>query len=453
MVTVGRIRRFSAAGSAVQRQATPGRATPTPAVAAPSVVGGRVLVPNEGMFEWMVTTGAVPLAPPDCTIIASFSVLPASASQRPRRISFVQTVIARTQGMFQHPEVAATRDAATGIAVDALPGETEPFAGAGHRARSSHGAARAGLEGEVMDPRSHAAESVAGGRPGTAGSDSTFRDGPFAGSQVVPAVVRRFELAVVEVDSGRTLCSVRWGYDRNGADPVGLVGGARADVVAGGTPELEAARLRFYHGTFDHWLDDFGRGAHELSAAHRAILQQLSRLRALRRIVLVGACDNSGEPEIASLERARAAEHYLRTVLHVPASVEIVVEGHGVEARFPNPPGQEEPRNRRVGVQVAHGDVEPNQVMVNAGTADFRHEAARRRDQHLLYMDVHYRIEGLLTEADPAQLLVLWEELEPMLAVLDGNTSPTVANPRSQYRGQLLIIESRVRAARARARR
>jgi outer membrane protein OmpA-like peptidoglycan-associated protein len=273
---------------------------------------------------------------------------PGPGAGRCPTITFIQTVRATTGGMQDTPHLLFTQER-SGFSADVSPTETEPYYGLG----SLPSGGGAGLTPDM----SNTAASAAPGRA----QEATFADAPIRGASMIPpgqTVVREFEVAVICVETGATFGSVRWGYTKTSDGTITLTGAQISDVTAqSASPAVEAARQAFYAGFFQYSLPDFGRGSSALRAEHRTALRQIASQPTARRIVLVGGNDFSGGPEAdaaLSLRRAEAAQEYL-----VQLGVDrqrIRVEGHGVTAREPNPPGRPVAANRRVDVHIERGE-------------------------------------------------------------------------------------------------
>jgi len=282
----------------------------------------------------------------DVLMSASYTLAPGAAPAC-RTVTFFQTVVSTAGGLPDTSHLLPRRDPASGASADVLERETEPYFGAGP-------AVGGGLAPEPMTGGRTFALAGSG-----RGATATFEDRPMRGQlDVPPAGLRRsFETAVICVDTGELLGSVRWGYTKGYDGAIALTGATPADVSASGaSAAAEDVRTAFYTGTFQHSLGGFARGSANLAAAHLATLRTVAARRDLRRVVLVGANDNSGGPEAdpgLSLRRAEAARDALVRLGVPPAIIE--VQGIGVAAREPNPAGQQLPANRRVDVQLERG--------------------------------------------------------------------------------------------------
>lgn len=332
-----------------------------------------------------------------------------------RTPGFIQTVRAQVGGVPDpgHPHLLLTRDPASGYAVDAGAQDTEPYYTLAPRGQTP---------GLVVDPVRTQATSTPGQRA------LTFIDTPMIGRLTIPhnQVARReFELAVICAESGASFGSLRWGYTKTRDGVITLTGATQGDVrTASATPQFEAARLAFYRGQFDHSLDGFRRGSARLLPRHRSYLRGIVRLNLLDRVLLVGANDNSGGPEAnagLSLRRAEAARDFL--VSQGFDANRIDVEGHGVAARVPNPPGRRVAANRRVDVRLVRGAAR-NGGIVGSPAEAFRLRAANPRD---LLDEFSNTLDSLERQhpVDPA----LWRQLTHIRSAIDGWRRRGVAMP------------------------
>lgn len=312
------------------------------------------------------------------------SYTPAGTTTCPT-ITFIQIVRATVGGLPAHAHLLFLRNAsgfAADVAVNQSTGnatETEPFYGAGPSASGP------GLAPDM-------GQQLGGNAPGRS-AQATLADGPSYPASQIPAgrpLAREFETAAICAETGETFGSVRWGYTKTSAGVVTLTGGTSADVQStGASAEVESARQSYYSGFFQHSLTDFARGAHRLTPAHEATLRTVAATGNVRRIVLVGANDFSGGPEsnaALSLQRAQAARDFLVNTLQVNPTL-IAVEGHGVEARTPNPAGQQVAANRRVDIHLERGTLPGPGTPPPPGSA--REELnLRHRDPHLIFSDL-----------------------------------------------------------------
>ena len=289
-----------------------------------------------GTLTWLLEVGPQK----DCHVHAEYK--PTTVSAKCPTVTFEQTVIAQTDGMDDTAGILANRDAATGASIDIAPsGYPVP----------AHGLAAqpgGGLGARPSTPTQVA--GVGSGRGPTASWDDEPGTFPSAGR----TATRQFETAVICIETGETFGSIKWGYTKKG-EVVTLTGAQDADVRAGSaSPEFEGVRQAFYAGTFQHSLHDFARGSAGLVKAHT---DELDAMELGRHFLLVGANDASNGPEdnaALSVQRAQAVKDYLVKHRGVDAAA-ITVEGHGVEARVPNPAGKEMPANRRVDLRVDYG--------------------------------------------------------------------------------------------------
>lgn len=279
----------------------------------------------------------------DVTMDATFT----PSSRSCPTYSFIQTVRPTNDGLFDKAELLPTREERSGHSIDFLPQESEPYYGAGARAGG-------GLEAEED-------QAIAGAGRGRS-RQAVFHDAPVRSTSAIPPgrqLERDFELAVICVESGATMGSVRWGYTKNSNGVIRLRYAQAADVRASSaSPQLERVRQAFYSGFFQHSLHSFARGSARLTAAHRRQLNQVAHLSQVRRILLVGSNDYSLGVENSirlSMRRAEAARDYLvRRGLDTQL---IEIQGHGVAARLPNPRGRQVAQNRRVDVRIDSGRV------------------------------------------------------------------------------------------------
>jgi outer membrane protein OmpA-like peptidoglycan-associated protein len=365
------------------------------------------------------------VTPSDVELIARYTPTPGATAVCPT-VTFVQTVIATAGGAPDFGRLLITRDAASGASIDTGVRSTEPYYGLGPRPTG------AGLQGDTGQTP---------GSIGGAGSVATHGDAPYQ-RELNPGrtAERRFEAAVVCVESAETFGSLSWGFTKTSNGVITLIGGQVADVrTRAASPQFEGVRQAFYRGQFQHSLSGFAVGSAVLTPAHQASLASIP-LANLTRIVLAGANDNSGGPEAVaalSLQRARAARDYLVNTLHVPSSI-ITVEGHGVAARLPNPAGTQVPENRRVDVRYDQGaEVAPSARRDSPGEL----ARIRRQDPRVLVDEAVDRILDLdaatrpLTTRDTVPLLEMLRALEQWR-----QTDPTVPDLRAIYAAQLARI-------------
>ncbi len=268
--------------------------------------------------------------------------------------TFVQTIKSTTGANtpdYGHPHLLFTRDSISGASVDAKEDEIEPFYTA-ERSKDSRK-----WQGEIA-PDSNKRDKLAGRRRGKV---ATFDDTPLLPMQNIikgQTSRREFELAVLCIETGKTLGSLRWGYTKTPSGLVKLLGGQVKDVrQKSASAGFERARTQFYKGNFQYSIHSFYRGSSRLTRAHRKELDRVAKYRMVREILLVGANDYSGGPENSArlaLRRAQAVRKYLIEA-KVPAS-KIKVIGHGVHARYPNRRGQRVGRNRRVDIRISWGN-------------------------------------------------------------------------------------------------
>jgi outer membrane protein OmpA-like peptidoglycan-associated protein len=351
-------------------------------------------------------------------------------------ITFTQTVQPTIGGAWDTGSLLYTRSPASGASVDLnlendpRQPETEPFYSAGPRASGP------GLE----------AKKDSTSPTGSATPKPTMGDIPF--QRNVPkgvTAVRRFESAVICVESAATFGSISWGYTKTDAGVVTLLGGTEKDVrTASASADFEPTRKAFYSGFFQLSLNDFGVGLYDLTSKHKAMLDTLDT-RDLTRVILVGANDNSGGPEAKadlSLKRAEAARDYLVKTRGVSGSL-IQLEGHGVEARVPNPGGQKVSENRRVDVHMQRGAETAKPPNARPGSASEQNRLIKQNPRLTVKqaVDAIIRLDstsGRIATAD-------WSELNNMLNAVDGwrPIDPTVPDLRGTYAPILNRLKSR----------
>lgn len=307
----------------------------------------------------------------------------ADAAKKCPTISFLQTVKPTTGGSPDTPHLLFTRDAGSGASADTLLGETEPFYGVGPNA------AAPGLRPDM--PSSTAAGSAVG-----RSAQASFGDAPIRGTSLIPygqKAVREFEVAPICVETGKTFGSIKWGYIKTPDAEIELTGGQLADVQKGSaTAQLENVRRAFYSGNFQFSVPNFDRGSATLTPEHKRVLALVLASGSARKYVLVGANDFSGGPENdagLSLRRAEAVRAFL-IQQGIPEDM-IEVQGHGVEARVPNRPAEQQPANRRVDIHIDRGishlgpQNHPNNPVGSAREdLRFRHQDARETFEELL---------------------------------------------------------------------
>ncbi len=311
-------------------------------------------------------------------------------------VTFIQTVAPSIGGMPDAAHLLFTREPTSGASLDVLEKETEPFGTAGPMP------AQAGIQAEK-------GATLAGVAPG---SVATFKDEPVRDAGAIPPgqlLARVFELAVICVETGETFGSIRWGYTKTSNGVIALVGGQAADVSStSGSAGLEAVRQAFYGGYFQYSLPGFSPGSAVLTHAHKTTLSTVASTGNVRRILLVGANDNSGGAEAKadlSLQRANAVRDYLIKDLKVDANL-IEVEGHGVEARLPNPAGTQVPENRRVDIHLDRGLAGGTSFATGSAREELRF---RRQDPHLTFSELidtllEYQKHSHLTVAECRQM-------------------------------------------------
>lgn len=363
-----------------------------------------------------------------------------AAGQNCPRITFVQSVLATTGGVEDTGHLLYTWESGSRKSMDTLHSDTEPYYGAEGRPESQ-GAGLQGSTGQTI-----------GTAQGSNRTAATHGDGPYI--HRVPAgatAVRRFEAAVICVETGETWGSIEWGYTKRSDGTITLLGGQTSDVhINTATAELESVRQAYYQGAFQHSLNNFAVGSSTLTAAHRSTLRTINTQN-LRRIVLVGANDNSGGQESnanLSLERARAVKRFLTSQMQVPASL-IRVEGHGVAARVPNPPGQQVAANRRVDVRIERGQevgsiINPRpQTNLPPGTNRERNRINAQNPWFTAAEAVEWIIrldnQSQVTTGEWVQLLNYLNALDTWRA-----TDPTVPDVRSTHRAAIQRIQRKL---------
>lgn len=364
---------------------------------------------------------------------------PAPTSSCPR-ITFVQSVLATTGGVQDTGHLLYTSDA-QGRSLDVNHGATEPYYGAAGIPESSG----AGLQGDV-------GQQIGGG---SSQATATHGDAPYY-HRVPPGklVERQFETAVICVESGETYGSITWGYRKHSNGTIELQGAQRSDIHTGGASStLENVHQAFYQGAFQLSLQGFRRGSSTLTRSHKQQLDTIPTAN-LRRIVLVGANDNSGGPEsraALSLERARKVKQYLVRHRNIAANL-IKVEGHGVAARYANRQGQQEPRNRRVDIRYERG-TEQGSIQTPgspASTTASPSEMRRIRGQNPWFTASEtVRLIVQLDSADSVRM-PQWVELLEMLQAMQRwrATDPTVPDIRDTHRDALSRIRRKLRTGR-----
>jgi outer membrane protein OmpA-like peptidoglycan-associated protein len=381
---------------------------------------------GKGGFNWKLGR--------DVDFDASFT--PTAGASTCPTITFTQTVIPTIGGLWDTGPLLYTRSPASGASVDVLyqpsRAETEPFYGADP--------AKPGPGLEATKTR-----TITGTRPG-ASAKASLNDSPF--QQEVPkgtTAMRRFESAVICLETGETFGSISWGYTKTGDGKVTLLGATAKDVRASAaSADFEPTRQAFYSGFFQLSLNDFATGSGVLTSAHTALLDTIDT-KELTRVVLVGANDNSGGAEAKaglSLKRAEAARGYLVKTRGVPASL-VRVEGHGVEARVPNPPGVSEPQNRRVDVHLQRGaeTPKPAHAVLGSGKEHKRIQAQNPRLTVNEAVEAIVRLDATSGQVPSAE----WIQLDDMLSALDTwrRVDSTVPDLRTEYRAALLRVKRR----------
>ena len=299
-------------------------------------------------------TVEVKVSNPDVRITVRFV---ASRYSSKNTYVFAQTVKATLDGKtpdFNFPHLLITRDSGSGAAMDEFDGSPEPFYTAERTADNKS------WRGELDDEKTKKRYRLAG--PGKS-KVATFVDAPTTARGLIPrgqTAHREFELAVISIESGETLGSLKWGYTKTHDGKVPLQGARVSDVrKRSASKDFESARKAFYKGNFQYSLSGFRRGSSKLEKSHLKDLDRLMKRSSIREMVLVGANDNSGSREDSdqlSIDRAEAVKKYLVKKKKVPAD-KIKVLGHGVHARYPNRRGRRVAKNRRVDIHVSWGQI------------------------------------------------------------------------------------------------
>jgi outer membrane protein OmpA-like peptidoglycan-associated protein len=261
--------------------------------------------------------------------------------------------------------------------------------------------------------------------------------------------VRKFESAVICVETAETFGSISWGDTKTGTGVITLQGGTAKDVLTtSASTGFETTRQAFYSGFFQLSLSDFATGSAAQSTTHETLLDGIDT-KDLTRVILVGANDNSGGPgakAALSLKRAEAARDYLVKSRAVPRSV-VRTEGDGVEARVPNPPGKDVAANRRVDVHLQRGAETRKPAHARPGS---RAERKRLRDQNP--RRTADEAVGTIVRLDSTTGRVPmgeWAGLLDMLDALDQwrSVDPTVPDLRKIYSAALRRLKDRAMVA------
>lgn len=368
-------------------------------------------------------------------VIFTAKFTPSQNSSCPR-ITFVQSVLATTGGVLDTGHLLYTGDA-QGRSMDVSHGDTEPYYGAGGNPGGT------GLQGDV-------GQQIGGG---SSGREATHGDAPYIHRVPQGKIAeRRFESAVICIETGEMFGSIKWGYRKQSDGTIQLLGARMSDLnTSGATSTLENVRQAYYQGAFQHSIHGFSRGSSTLSRSQRQELDTIPTSN-LRRIVLIGANDNSGGPEnnvALSLARAQRVKDYLVS-RGINASI-IAIEGHGVAARYQNPTGQQEPRNRRVDVRYERGTEQgsiESPGPENAMTASPR-ELRRIRSQNPWF--TASEAVRLIVQLDNAQIVTMpqWVELLTMLEALHAwrATDTTVPDIRTTHADAIRRIRGKLRGS------
>jgi outer membrane protein OmpA-like peptidoglycan-associated protein len=275
---------------------------------------------------------------------------------------------------------------------------------------------------------------------------ATFTDAPSWDVSTIPpgqTTVRSFELAVVCVETGETFGSLDWGYTKTSGFVVTLTGGKPTDVhTAGATADVETTRRSFYSSFFQHSISGFARGSHAIPPAQRATLATIAALANVRKVTLIGANDFSGGAEDnadLSLRRANAVRDEL--VRQGVPTANIVVEGHGAEAREPNARGAQVAANRRVDVHLDRGTLDGTHG--DEGSA-IEGRRLRRQDPRVTIgelVDLLFQLQrrpGRIPASTCNQITHLVDGIERWRRL-----DPTVPDVRSVYGPLLTALRSR----------
>ena len=367
-------------------------------------------------------------------VIFTARFLPSTTTTCPR-ITFIQSVIATVGGLPDVGPFLPFTDPSTGASLDVKPGESEPYYGAAGVSGST------GLVGDT-------GQSI-GSAGGPAPIVATHGDAPYL--HRIPRgmqAIRRFEAAVICVETGETWGSIRWGYVKNSNGTIRLLGAQAGDVQVGtASPALEQSRQDFYRGAFQHSINNFGIGSSSLSPDHHRILASIPRGN-LNSIRLVGANDNSGGAEDRadlSLERANAVKAYLVSRLGISADI-IEVEGHGVAARELNPRGTSVAANRRVDIHFEQGQGGNRQRDLPQASVLGRPGERRRVYNQNPLATVEEAVGWIFYLLAKDQVSFLeWDQLTNYLRALAQwrRTDPTIPDLRTLYRGAILRIRQR----------
>jgi OmpA family protein len=199
-------------------------------------------------------------------------------------------------------------------------------------------------------------------------------------------------------------------------------------------------RQAFYAGTFQHSLHDFARGSAALTKAHT---DELDAMELGRHFLLVGANDASKGPEdnpALSVQRAQAVKDYLVNKRKVDAGT-IDIEGHGVEAREPNPQGTQVAANRRVDIRIDYGQA-------GAPTADKGSRAEQRLMPGFDWRTTLDNFVNDLTRLRDIPGTIPWKDWSSLLAKqralnLWRRRDPTVPDVNEIYKSELSKLKAR----------
>ncbi|HEX3126492.1 MAG TPA: OmpA family protein [Thermoanaerobaculia bacterium] len=362
---------------------------------------------------------------------------PTAGSTKCPTITFSQSVTPTVGGLWDPGPLLYTRSPTTNATMDVLyqdpaKPDTEPIYGAEPKPGG-------GL-------KASGSNVLSGSGPGAA-AKATHSDAPYH-QEIAPGktAVRAFETAVICVETGETFGSIAWGYTKTGAGVVTLQGATSKDVrTTSASPGFETTRQAFYSGFFERSLSGFATGSATLTAAHKTQLDGID-VKDLTRMILVGANDNSGGPEAKadlSVKRAEAARDYLVKTRGVSKSI-IRTEGHGVEAREPNPPGKDVPANRRVDVHTQRGAETPAPaVRRRRGSTSELKRILKQNPRKTVdeAVDMIVRLDGTTGRIS----MMDWDDLSVRLRAVDlwRRDDPTVPDLRTIYSGKLNQLNQR----------
>jgi outer membrane protein OmpA-like peptidoglycan-associated protein len=384
---------------------------------------GGVAIAN-GMLSWSLAVG--PASGKDVAFRCDFT--PSSLAGC-GTVSFVQTTIAKINGIDDTPGLLYTRDQTSGASVDVAP-TTHPL--------PEHGLES--MPGGGLGDRSGTKDVAAGSAPGRSGT-ATMSDQPFVPIERGETAARTFETAAICVDSGATFGSIKWGYTKKD-DVVTLTSAQTTDVATGASGGIEPVRQAYYAGNFQLSLSDFASGSAALRPQHTG---QLDAMEQGRQYTVVGANDNSGGAEAnnaLSQQRADAVKQYMVSKLGI-AAADITAEGHGVEARVPNPPGQSVAANRRVDIHIEYGEKQYYGASAPATVRAQLHKF-KAQDPQLLLQDALDQMRRLLATTGPIAPAE-WSLFDTRLQALASwrRRDPTVPDMRQLYGAEIAKLSAR----------